>query len=110
MLQFFTALARTGIPYLWGGLVAWLTARGWLVDVVATVGDPVWQGAIVTAVVAAITSAVYAVVRLVEDKLPRLLARVLPVDVAGAVSRVLLVLLIGVPTPPVYPTGSPGKS
>ena len=109
MLQFLTALARTGVPYLWGGVVTWLAARGLLVDVLATISDPAWQGAVVTAVVTAISTGVYALVRLIEAKLPPLLARVLPVDVAGAVARVVLVLLIGVPTPPVYPTGSPDK-
>jgi hypothetical protein len=42
------------------------------------------------------------VVRLVEVSLPKFLGRFLPAEVAAAVNKFVLVLLLGVPTPPVY--------
>ena len=47
MLNFLISLVRTGVPSLWGALVAWLTARGLAADVVATVSDPALSAALV---------------------------------------------------------------
>jgi hypothetical protein len=102
VLNFLTSLARTGIPAAWGALVAWLSARGLAADVIATVNDPALSAALVASALAVITTAVYAVVRLVEVSLPKFLGRFLPAEITGAVTKFVLVLLLGVPTQPEY--------
>jgi hypothetical protein len=102
VLNFLVSVVRTGVPYLWGALVAWLTARGLGADVVAVIDDPQWQGAVSAALITVVTTAVYVVVRLIEQNLPRLLTRFLPDNVVDTVTKLLLVLLIGVPREPSY--------
>lgn len=102
MLNLLTSIARTGIPYLWGSLVTWLTARGLFENVLVVLDSPAWRGAVVAAVLTVVTTSVYALVRLVEDVLPDVLGKFLPPEIVGAVTKVVLVLLIGVPTQPEY--------
>lgn len=102
-MNFATSVVRTGVPYVWGVLVAWLAARGLPDEVLASVNDPKWSAAVVSAGVVAITTAVYALARVIELHLPRVLRAVgLPDEVVTAASNVVLVLLLGVPRPPDY--------
>ncbi|GLY55179.1 hypothetical protein [Lentzea sp. NBRC 102530] len=109
MLNFLISLVRTGLPALWGGLVAWLSARGLAADVVATVSDPALVAALVAGGLAVVTTAVYAVVRVVEMHLPKFLAKFLPAEVVDAVSKTVLVVLLGVPRAPEYAPGTAAK-
>lgn len=102
MLNFLTSLVRTGIPSLWGALVAWLSARGLADEVVAAVNDPALSAALVAGGLAVISTAVYAVVRAIELNLPKFLGRFLPADVVDTVTKFVLVLLLGVPRAPEY--------
>lgn len=108
MLNFLVSLVRTGIPYLWGALVAWLTARGLADEVIATVNDPAFAAALVAGGLAVVTTAVYAVVRVIELNLPKFLSRFLPRDIVDTVTKFVLVLLLGVPKAPAY-SGSADK-
>jgi hypothetical protein len=108
VLNFLVSLARTGIPSVWGALVSWLAARGLGDDVLATVNDPAWSGALVVGAVGVITTAVYALVRVIELNLPRVLSRFLPADVVEGVNRFVVVLLLGVPRSPDYRPGETG--
>jgi hypothetical protein len=102
LLNLLTSIVRTGLPYLWGAVVAWLSARGLAADVLATIDDQSLRGALVLGALAVVTTAVYALVRVVEVSLPKVLARFLPAEVAGAVIKVVLMLLVGVPSQPEY--------
>jgi hypothetical protein len=58
-----------------------------------------------------VTTAVYALARVVELHLPRVLRAVgLPDEVVNAASNVVLVLLLGVPRPPDYSAGERGTA
>lgn len=102
LLNFLTSVVRTGVPYLWGLVVAWLATRGGVFAELAGAVDPAWQDLVTGATLAVVTTAVYAVVRVIEQKLPAILGKVLPPDVVGTVVKLVLVLLIGVPKQPVY--------
>lgn len=102
MLNFLTSTVRTGVPYIWGLAVAWLAGQGGLFAELAGAVDPAWQQLVAGAALAVVTTAMYAVVRVIEQNLPRILGRFLPADVVDTVVKLVLVLLIGVPKQPTY--------
>jgi len=102
VLAFVLSVVRTGVPYVWGAVAAWLAGRGLFADAVATFQDPAWLAAVVVAALAVVSTAVYAVVRLVEIHLPKLLG-FLPPDVAAAVVRLVTLVLLGSQSQPTYP-------
>jgi hypothetical protein len=108
VLTFLLSVVRTGVPYVWGAVAAWLAGHGLFADAVATVSDPAWLAAVVVAALAVVSTAVYAVVRLVEIHLPALLVRFLPPDVAGAVVRLVTLVLLGSQAQPTY-TAPPAR-
>lgn len=101
MINYLISVVRTAVPTGWGLLVAWLVGAGVITAEVAGTATG-WGPAIAGGLVLLVTTACYAGVRLVETKLPDLLAKVLPVELAGAVTKLILVALVGIPKQPDY--------
>ncbi len=101
MLNLITSTVRTFVPYAMGLVVSWLVAHDLIT---AAVADQLtgWSTPLAGAVVLAVTTTWYVLVRLVELHLPKLLARLLPAEYAAAVARWVVVVLVGSPKQPDY--------
>jgi hypothetical protein len=106
LLDLLISTLRTKIPYLWGLIVSWLTAKGVLTEAAAAAltGDTA-AAALVGAVLLVITTATYVVVRLVEINLPKILGKFLPADTVATVVKYVIRVLLGSSQSPTY-TGS----
>jgi hypothetical protein len=106
VLDLVVSTLRTKVPYAWGLVVSWLTAKGWLSEpaAAALTGDTA-QAALVGAVLLVITTATYVAVRLVETYLPKVLGQFLPPDTVTAVTAWVTRALLGSAKSPTYTKG-----
>lgn len=101
MLNYLIGQVRTSVPFALGLVVSWLLGHDVITEAVAAEATT-WSVPIAGALVLLITSATYAFARLVEAKLPKLLAAVLPVELAGTVTKWIVSGLLGFPAAPTY--------